>query len=276
MNNYYEFLQVQPTASQAEIEAAWEITYHKWRTLVTHHDQQVVNQANQALAALDQARTILLDPVKRAAYDTGLGLDGVIGGLGDPDALLRQAGVSPSPQGYSSSSHRLDVWECPQCDTANPVGTGYCQKCGTQVGQACPSCNQRIYIKAQHCPECGANIEAATHQRMLEEQHQAILQRQEAERLAMLEPIKQQSDSAMRWATAGCILAFIPILNIAGFIASIGAIIKSRNALGMAQVIGDTIYRSKANKAFWLGVIPVAFYGLFLLLQVIATAAANR
>ena len=48
MATYYEFLQVAPTASVAEIEAAWEERYNHWRRLVTHHDPQVVNEANQS------------------------------------------------------------------------------------------------------------------------------------------------------------------------------------------------------------------------------------
>lgn len=51
--NYYEILNLQPTASSADIQTAFENQYNQWRRLVTHHDPKVVNQANQALQALE-------------------------------------------------------------------------------------------------------------------------------------------------------------------------------------------------------------------------------
>ena len=56
MSNYYEILNVPTTASTAEIQTAYEQQYDQWRRLVTHQDPNVVNQANQALKALETIR----------------------------------------------------------------------------------------------------------------------------------------------------------------------------------------------------------------------------
>src|SRR4030042_1728961 len=95
--SYYEILGVAPAASQAEIEIVIEERYNKWRRLVTHHDQSVVTQANQALQAIEQIRATLTNPQKREVYDAAIGLKGAVGGLGDPEAIYQQSRPTPMP-----------------------------------------------------------------------------------------------------------------------------------------------------------------------------------
>lgn len=205
MANYYELLKVQPTASSTEIEAAIETQYNQWRRLVTHHDPNVVNQANQALASLQHIRAILTDPGKRAGYDAAIGLSGQsLGGLADPEALLSQASSAPTPiitppggivrtppaSTSATKDVRLDAWECPKCKSPNPIGTRHCKKCGAQVGISCPKCNHLIDVNAKHCSECGADI-----QRELQQKKAAEEERAKLEALRKAEEIKKQQEA---------------------------------------------------------------------------------
>src|SRR3990170_8094223 len=138
MTTYYEILKVQTTASVSEIESAFETQYNQWRRLVTHHDPSVEAQANQALITLEQVRTTLTDPAKRSAYDAGIGMRGAVGGIADPEAVLRAAMPPPFtqpptkavPAGQPGAVQRVDAWICPKCHTANSIGTGFCKQCG--------------------------------------------------------------------------------------------------------------------------------------------------
>ncbi len=56
MANYYEMIEVKPTATDKEIETAIDARYNQWRALVTHHDDKVRDQANQAMRMLEQIR----------------------------------------------------------------------------------------------------------------------------------------------------------------------------------------------------------------------------
>ena len=162
MPNYYEIIKVQPTAPTAEIVNACEAQYNQWRRLVTHHDQDVVNQANQALQTIEQIRLTLTDTEKRGVYDAAVGIRGAIGGLADPEALLRAApplSTPPKPTATAPTMQRVDAWLCPKCNLANAIGTAFCQQCGTKISKECPNCNKRIYVSATHCPECGVNID---------------------------------------------------------------------------------------------------------------------
>lgn len=179
MPTYYEILKVAPSASPAEIESALEERYNQVRRLVTHHDPNIVNQANQALAMLEQVRGTLTDSEKRAVYDAAIGVSGqAFGGLADPDALLASAAASASPlAGFVNAppsvkaveqavppphvAQRTDAWICPKCRTANVIGAQFCAKCGAKIGHPCPSCSHMAELTNPFCPHCGADKEAA-------------------------------------------------------------------------------------------------------------------
>ncbi len=90
MTNYYQTLNLSPSATTRQIEAAIDHQYNKWRRLVTHHDPNIAHQANQALRLLQDIRGTLTNPAKREVYDKAIGLRGTVGGLADPEALLTQ------------------------------------------------------------------------------------------------------------------------------------------------------------------------------------------
>jgi len=177
MATYYETLQVQPTATPAEVDDACNTLYNKWRRLVTHHDPSVVNQANQALQQVDAIRSTLSDPVRRSAYDEGIGLNGAIGGLADPEAVLRAMPVvtmappsPPPPRPLAGppaqvAASRPGLWACPKkgCGAENPPNTKFCFKCGTQLVQECPECKKMSsLISTSFCGECGYRYSIAS------------------------------------------------------------------------------------------------------------------
>lgn len=69
MPTYYEILKLPPTATQAEIESKADAQYNQWRRLVTHHDPNVVDEANRALRTLELVRNTLGNSVERSEYD---------------------------------------------------------------------------------------------------------------------------------------------------------------------------------------------------------------
>lgn len=162
MPTYYEMLKVSPSSSTAEIQAAVDAQYDQWRQLVTSHNLAVAEEANRNLRTLETIRATLMDPSKRAVYDASL----TIGGLADPTALLQQAAAIPPPIRSGSQETQVStapaaepaLWQCPQCAGGNPVGTGFCPKCGARVGRECPNCDHLIYIRVVHCPDCGVDV----------------------------------------------------------------------------------------------------------------------
>ena len=171
MNNYYDLLNISQEASQSEIETVLDDQYTKWRALVTHHDNNVVAQANQALNQLEEIRNTLMNPEKRRAYNNRLlASQGNVAGLADPDILLAQKPVghvmapprprvSESVQATQAEMDRTDAWICtnPNCKKANPIGTQFCVKCGTRIGLECPSCGEFVEISNKFCSSCGVN-----------------------------------------------------------------------------------------------------------------------
>ena len=165
MTTYYEFLEIDPSASRNEIENMIDEKYEKWRQLVTHHDPQVVANANQALLSLEKIRGVLMDGDKKADYDASLENSG---GLEDPDAVhvtnpfLAMAPPSlrkKAPAEQAAAERRVDAWICTnnKCNTANAVGEKFCAKCGTVIGQRCPQCGDLVEFSAKFCSSCGVN-----------------------------------------------------------------------------------------------------------------------
>lgn len=181
MDDFYQLLQVEPTASSAEIEAAFERQYNYWRRLVTHHQQEKAAQASENLRLLENARQVLLDPSQRNAYDARRG---VVGGLEDPSKRSSHPvanmppGSAPTPPAPrpvpgaaaspSSPSHeRVDVWTCPHCRAINPPSSQFCKACGKQIGLPCANCGKMIEYAANFCAHCGAHVPTATRKKEL-------------------------------------------------------------------------------------------------------------
>ncbi len=171
MNNYYDLLNISQEANQSEIETVLDDQYTKWRALVTHHDNNVVAQANQALNQLEEIRSTLMSPEKRRVYNNRLlANQGNVAGLTDPDILLAQNPMGnvmapPRPraggsgQAAQTEMDRTYAWICtnPNCKKANPIGTPFCVKCGTRIGLECPSCGEFVEISNKFCSRCGVN-----------------------------------------------------------------------------------------------------------------------
>lgn len=71
--NYYEILELAPTATQQEVEAAIQRQYRVWFKRQQSPSQEKRQQAEVRVRQLDEARSILLDPSQRASYDARLG-----------------------------------------------------------------------------------------------------------------------------------------------------------------------------------------------------------
>ena len=162
MKNYYKILGVLQEVSNEVIETAIDKRYNQWRQLVSHHDPKVVNEANQALQILEDIRMTLLDKDNRNKYDKTLASSEKIGGLGDPEVMLKEmmtGGKRLSSQTLMKNEERIDAWTCDGCEKVNPIGTQYCQECGKKIALPCPSCQTLSPIAKEFCPECGVNKE---------------------------------------------------------------------------------------------------------------------
>lgn len=180
---YYEILKISPTASANEVQAAIDAQYDQWRRLVAHHKPEVVEQANQRLRVLETIRATLTDPAKRAVYDASLN----VGGLADPEAVIRMHGEPPPPPLKPRGSPGLpgdrpvDAWVCPQCGTTSPRGTRFCSKCRAQIGIDCPKCKRLTLQSDPYCAECGADLR----EELERERRKRLAQEAEAARLAI-------------------------------------------------------------------------------------------
>ena len=182
MPTYYEILNIQPTATNAEIERALDNQYNKYRRLVTHHDPNIVNQANFALQTLEKIRAILTEASKKSAYDAAIGAS--FGRVVTPpvSGAYRPRPVLASPKfassGTPSTPRHLPPtqssaprnWTCPTCKTPNAVNSQFCKKCGESLAFSCPTCSQLVEKNAEFCTSCGINIEQAHHKIELEEE----------------------------------------------------------------------------------------------------------
>ena len=170
MPNFYEILKIQPSASTTEVNTAVEARYNQARRLVTHHDPQIVNQANQAIILLEKIRTTLTDPIKRDSYDNGLGLKGPVGGLADPSLPLESLATrhNPTPPSIKNAppqpkeASAEDLWGCYKCGSPNPPLSMSCFKCGAPLMRECPECHEkRSLIRTGMCGNCGYKYETA-------------------------------------------------------------------------------------------------------------------
>ena len=173
MPTYYEFLQVDDTASVQEIQIALDQKYNECRRLVTHHDQDIVNQANMALQSLEKIRGTLLNTESKSVYDETLGLSASqVGGLMDLDVSASQplsgASAVPSMLGggpfqqtitpnKQPSNTPVDGWHCSKCNSISQSGSLFCKSCGAELGYPCPQCGTPVEHTAKFCPSCGVN-----------------------------------------------------------------------------------------------------------------------
>lgn len=164
MPSYYEVLKLESNASVDFIEAAIDERYNEFRRLVNHHDPNVVEQANRALRQLEDIRSTLTNPEKRALYDQSLSF----GGLADPTAILQ--GISsgtgfatpPPPKPAREDDPGLTAWKCSQCGKSNRVGSKTCSNCGNVLARECPNlCGSVVLLGEKYCSNCGKSVEEA-------------------------------------------------------------------------------------------------------------------
>jgi len=289
MSNYYETLKISQYATSVEIQTAYETAYNYWRNLVNHHDPQIVQKANQALMVIEQIRTTLSDPVKRADYDASLSIVS-IGGLADATAqpsaspmmtppMVRSSATSASMA--QSNNANSDSWSCAKCYSVNAVGTRFCKKCGNQLGKDCPKCNTLLEASAQFCSVCGVSIRDFERETEIKTAEAEALRVAEQRRLAQIEatlaPVKKHADTASTMMGVGCLVTLCSgIIGIPFWIVSL---INAQKALAFSQVYGDEEYRKKAKTArlvsgISLGLVGsvVAIYIVLFVFQMIAVA----
>lgn len=230
MPTYYDVLQLAPTATTADIENACDTQYHHWRRLVTHHDPQVVNQANTALQRLETIRATLTHPERRAVYDAQIRSNhtDTVGGLGDPAAAPGAViTLPPNPQDVPvfaqmqqsplELEERVDAWVCPACQMANAIGNAYCKDCGETIGIRCPKCHQMIQANAIFCSHCGVNVANAARQNELEadlhtkQQALVVTERPIPDRAEEIKTLRRTTVSAgawLIWAVSGLVWLF--------------------------------------------------------------------
>jgi hypothetical protein len=127
--------------------------------------------AQQNLVQLEQARVVLTDPAKRAAYDAANGLAGATAGLADPrqatmDLLAPPMGFGPPPSSAPPAAPRRTtksaLWECVECAADNPANTQFCFGCGAELIRECPECHAvKSLVATGFCGGCGMHFDAA-------------------------------------------------------------------------------------------------------------------
>lgn len=284
MSNYYETLKVSQSATYEEVQVACETAYNYWRNLVNHHDPQTVQRANQALMALEQIRTTLLDSVKRANYDATLSL-GTIGGLADASASPTPAPMMGPPMNRPAVTTQPiarqnavigDSWSCPKCFTVNAVGTRFCKKCGNQLGKDCPQCHTLLEFSAQFCSVCGVNVRDFEREIEIKTAEAEAVRVAEQRRLAQMEaliaPVKKHADLASTLMGIGCLASLC--YGIAGIPFWIISLINAQKALSISQTYGGEKYRQKAKTARIISGISLALVGLLVVIYSIYIIAA--
>jgi hypothetical protein len=146
--SYYKILQVDREASQAVIEAAY-------RRLVNEHqtDLDTKSVVPVKIQELDEAYSVLSDPVKRSHYDAEL--DGSV-----PVAAAAPSSVKPSQNSAAVVQVEAPVLFCanhPTVETllrCNKCSKPICVKCAVQtpVGFRCKECvrqQQNVYFNAE-------------------------------------------------------------------------------------------------------------------------------
>ncbi|MDP9310395.1 MAG: zinc ribbon domain-containing protein [Chloroflexota bacterium] len=222
MQTYYEFLNVPPTASSGDIEQAIESQYNQWRRLVTHHDPEIANQANQSLNTLEKIRTTLSHPDARLAYDATLVAAGQVGGLAEPGVQLASTQIPrpmvpvampPAAITRGAPAPPVGLWACGKCHTDNPPQTKFCFKCGTQLVQQCPACgSEASLITTGICGACGTSYLKAKRRLELHTEIMGMGQQ--------LATLQQQYDVELKEANGGASVGCGGLLLFSGLVAT--------------------------------------------------------
>lgn len=166
MPNYYEYLQVEPFASDQEIQAALNQKYEQCKRLSTHDDPTVAQQANLALQSLEKIKDVLLIPDRRAVYDETLGLTPAV--VDSPVISYAKPADEPEVSPVIMQGNELTAQtapsvgiterlKCENCNSLNPVGTRFCLDCGNEICSPCPKCGTLYEKSKEYCPACGVS-----------------------------------------------------------------------------------------------------------------------
>ena len=210
MSTYYDELGLSPQASAAELQAALDASYIRYRDLATSHpNPETRAEAEGNQRRVERMRQELLDPAKRTAYDASIGLS-ESGGLADPTAAARPAPPPPKQRPAATATTGIaDLWVCPNCSTPNSEGTRFCYTCRTPLLRQCPECGEmKSLVKTGICGNCGYDYATATKRGALREEIQSLndqlkaTQNELSTASAQLQTVEQSqkgSGSALMW-----------------------------------------------------------------------------
>jgi DnaJ domain len=115
--DYYAVLQVHPSADQEVIEAAYRQLMKKHHPDVAGTDSPLAAQYHQQAKVINQAHTVLRDPVQRRRYDTMRGYGGARPAPAPPppcrsgsDDSQRASGASNAPPTAWAPSQEQSAW----------------------------------------------------------------------------------------------------------------------------------------------------------------------
>ena len=165
MATYYEILEVDPSASTAEILEKYDEKFDEWQQLTTNHNPEVAEEANNNIRLLEKVRNTLIDEKAMKTYDDSL----IAGELKDPDAEVQNNYKGPlTKTNYRGQvkeypNERTNAWICtnPKCGAVNSIGSLFCKNCSTQIGIECPKCGKLVELKNKFCPNCRVNLKEA-------------------------------------------------------------------------------------------------------------------
>ncbi len=148
MTNYYQILNLQPTATTTEIKAA----YNRERARFLSNDEiDSEEQVAVQLKAMEEAYATLVDPNQRTTYDRSLG----------PDISTRSLVVADQPTSIvlpETPSAPIVQQPCPHCGELNPTQATMCGKCGGQLSRPCSQCGQAVLLGQTVCVRCNTIV----------------------------------------------------------------------------------------------------------------------
>jgi ribosomal protein L40E len=147
MADHYQLLNVSPTASADQIQAA----YHRERARLLASAAEDETRIAPALASLEQAFVVLSDAAQRAAYDQSRSQTGT--------TALTVANIPSALQTSNQAPTRpIEQRVCPHCGSLNPAQATLCANCGKQISRRCPKCGNPVALVERVCGRCGTVI----------------------------------------------------------------------------------------------------------------------